>query len=172
MKEGKLTIKKRNDFVLGILMLLIGLYVMFAKNTVSHISKNGLGGFWARPDVYMKGLAGGIVLLSVILLIQSIGFVKNKNEVKPFKFYINIEILISTVLLFIYTLVLSKVGFFICTFLLVIALVNLFSYKRLLTAENPKKERNKLFILSIIYSLILVIVMYYVFTYAFGISLP
>lgn len=172
MKERKLTIKKANDFVLGILMLLVGLYVMFAKNTVSHIAKNGLGGFWARPDVYMKGLAGGIILLSCILIIQSISFLKDESNVEKFSFYINKEIVLSTILLVIYTLVLSKIGFSISTFVLVVALVNIFSFKRISQEDDPKKGRIRLLVISLIYSVILVIVMYYVFTYAFGISLP
>jgi len=144
MAKKKLVIKKVNDFVLSILMLIVGLYVVFGPKTVSHIAQNGLGGFFARPDVYMKALAVALIVLSIILIIKSIGFVEFGEKIEGFKFYVNREIIFTTILLIVYTIVLPKIGFFISTFLMVVSLVLIFSYRKIAHDKDKNKKLKRL----------------------------
>lgn len=49
-------IKKMNDFVLGILMILLSAFLVFGKITETEV-KTGQGGFLVRSDVWLRMMA-------------------------------------------------------------------------------------------------------------------
>ena len=66
-----------NDFVLGILMTIFGLWLLFGKITEMEV-QTGQGGFLARSDIWLRMLAVILILVSVILIIRSINFKKEE----------------------------------------------------------------------------------------------
>lgn len=175
MKNGPIFIKNANDFILAIIMLGISGYILLAKNICSFIPNTGLGGFFARPDVYIKMLSIFLIILSVVLLAKSVSISKKNVPIKKFSFYLNKEIVSTTVALCAYTLLMPVVGFIITTFLLTFFLVLIFSlkFKNIkFSWRSNKKVLIRLFVISFVYAFVADIVMYLVFTYLFGISLP
>ena len=63
-------IKKMNDFVLGILMILLSAFLVFGKITETEV-KTGQGGFLVRSDVWLRMMGVFLVIVAVILIIRS-----------------------------------------------------------------------------------------------------
>ena len=65
-------IKKMNDFVLGILMILLSAFLVFGKITETEV-KTGQGGFLVRSDVWLRMMGVFLIIVAVILIIRSFG---------------------------------------------------------------------------------------------------
>lgn len=120
-------IKKMNDFVLGILMILLSAFLVFGKITETEV-KTGQGGFLVRSDVWLRMMGVFLVIVAVILIIRSFGK-KEGEEAEGFHFYLDSTVVAVIVSLIVYALALPKVGFMITTFLMCLYLVILFSVK-------------------------------------------
>ncbi|MGI5174343.1 tripartite tricarboxylate transporter TctB family protein [Treponema sp. OMZ 840] len=176
-KGFKFGIKHMNNFVLSIFTFAIGSYITFAPGVVTNMSSKQEGGFFARPDVYLKMLSVSLMLLALILAFKSIGKINDskENTDNKFHFYLNREIVYATIALILYAFLLPIVGFAITTTVLVFYLVFLFATPSLRDIQDTvlkKREIKKLLIMDFAYTVILVVLMYLLFTYLFGISLP
>ncbi len=172
MSKPKL-LKNVNDFILGCLMLVLGLYISFSKGIIKNNVISNTGGLFARADVYIRMLAGLIAFLAFLLIIKSINFSKSK-ESKGFTFIMNKEIALTALSLIVYTLALPRIGFAISTTVLMFFLVFMLSIRELTGGDRKltKKELQKLLLISAIYTVLLVIAVYLVFSKLLGVSLP
>ncbi|NCB02639.1 MAG: tripartite tricarboxylate transporter TctB family protein [Spirochaetia bacterium] len=172
MSKTKL-IKNMNDFILGCIMLVFGLFIFLNKGIIKNNVATNTGGMFARADVYIRMLAGLIAFLAFLLIIKAINFSKSK-EVKGFRFVLNKEIALTALSLIIYTYVLPRIGFAISTSILMFLLVLMLSVRELTGGERKvtKKELYKLLLISLIYTIVLVIVVYLIFSQLLGVSLP
>jgi len=168
--KNKFGIKHMNNFVLSIFTFIIGMYITFAPNVVTNMSSKQEGGFFARPDIYLKMLSGSLIVLAILLVIKSVGKIDESRTA-----YLNSEIVYSTIALILYAVLLPLIGFAVTTTALVFFLVFLFAIPALRDIHDTvlkKREIKKLIIIDFFYTIILVIIMYLLFTYLFGISLP
>ena len=68
----KKLIKNANDFVLAVLMLALSLFLLLYPNITSNIPSVSMGGYFTRPDVYIRMLALFLAAASLALLIRSL----------------------------------------------------------------------------------------------------
>ena len=68
-------IKKTNDFVLGIIMIIVSLCLFFGKVT-TNVPEISQGGYLARADVWLQMIAVLLGAASIILIITSLDFKK------------------------------------------------------------------------------------------------
>ena len=154
-------------------MLVLGLYIIFNKGIIKNNVALNTGGIFARADVYIRMIAGLIAFLAFLLILKSINFSKSK-EVKGFIFVMNKEIALTALSLVVYTFVLPRIGFTISTSVLMFFLVFMLSVRELTGGERKltRKELHKLLLISVIYTIVLVVVVYLVFSKLLGVSLP
>ena len=72
-------IKKMNDFVLGILMILLSAFLVFGKITETEV-KTGQGGFLVRSDVWLRMMGVFLGIVAVILIIRSLARRKARRQ--------------------------------------------------------------------------------------------
>ena len=167
-------IKKVNDFTLGIGMILVSIFLIFSPEIVQGAVNNNVpGGFWARPDVYIRIIACIMIIPSIILVFKSISF-KKDSEKQKFKFDINSTIVISLGLIVLYTITLPIIGFVISSLIMVFCLCALYTIKEqnLTIRDIDKKKLSKILIKSTIYSVISVVALYFIFTIGLSVQLP
>ena len=107
MSKPKL-LKNVNDFILGCLMLVLGLYIFLSKGIIKNNVATNTGGMFARADVYIRMLAGLIAFLAFLLIIKSFNY-KKSQDIKGFRFVMNKEIALTALSLIVYTLVLPRI---------------------------------------------------------------
>lgn len=165
-------IKHMNDFVLGILMIIVSAFLFFGKITQTEVA-TAQGGFLARPDIWLRMMAVFLFLVSVALIIRSINFSKSE-EVDKFKFYIDSTVIATIVTLIVYAVALPLVGFFISTYAITFYLVLLYSVKEKGWNFNsvPKGNWGKILLKSCITAAILLAVFWFVFGKLLAIQLP
>ena len=168
----KKAIKCMNDFVLGIIMTIFGLWLLLGKITEMEV-QTGQGGFFARSDIWLRGMAALMIFVSVILIIRSINF-KKEEVVEGFKFYLDSTVVATVIALVLYAVALPKLGFIISSLVITFYLVFLYSVK-----ENnwkvtalPKGQAGKLIIKSLVTSVIMLVVLWFVFGKLLAIQLP
>ena len=154
-------IKKMNDFVLGILMILLSAFLVFGKITETEV-KTGQGGFLVRSDVWLRMMGVFLVIVAVILIIRSFGK-KEGEEAEGFHFY-----------LIVYALALPKVGFMITTFLMCLYLVILFSVKEqsLTFRTVPKALWGKLLVKGVLSAAVMLAVFWFIFGKLLSVQFP
>lgn len=165
-------IKVMNDFVLGVIMLVLSIYLFLTDQVVNRLPKTEQGGFFARSDVYIYMLAAILGIVSLIIIIKSLNF--KKEEVRKFKFAINDTIIYTVVALVLYVLLFSTVGFIISTFIMVLFLCMMYSVKEKneKLKEYTKQELIKMIIRAFIYSIATVIILKLVFENGLSVQLP
>ena len=168
-------IKNFNDFIIGAVLLVLGLYVIFADNIVRGVIPANLpGGTLTRPDVYVRLIGGFLALCAAILVIKSFNFERTAN-IKRFRFVISREIVCTVLALTAYTALLTRIGFFASTFLLVFFLVAMYLRKEKIGNGTPpvtKKEFIGDIIRIFVYSVLLVLTVYLIFTQVLVVALP
>ena len=171
----KKAIKHMNDFILGILMVAVSLFLLLGKITDREVP-TAQGGFLARSDIWLRMMAVFMLIVAVILIIRSINFNKS-DDVEPFKFYIDGTVIATIISLVAYAYLLPLLGFFISTYVMTFYLVMLYSVK-----ENgwnffgkngiPKGQIGKILIKCIVTSAILLVVFWFVFGKLLAIKMP
>lgn len=166
-------IKTMNDFILGIMMLALSFFLLFSDKIVTNMPAVTMGGYFARADVYIHLLAIILGIVSLVLIGKSINFNKDA-AVTGFSFQMNSTILISAIVLILYTLVLPIIGFIVSTFLAIFLLCTLYTVKEdnKSLKEYKGKALGKILLRSAIYSVILVVVLKIIFTYGLSVQLP
>lgn len=167
-------IKKMNDFVLGILVILLSAFLIFGKITETEV-KTGQGGFLVRSDVWLRMMGVFLLVVAVILVIRSLNLGHRKEEAtEPFSFYIDSTVIAVTVSLIAYALALPFVGFMISTFAICMYLVVLFSIKEKAWTfrSTPKEAWGKILLKGILTAVVLLIVFWFIFGKLLAIQLP
>lgn len=167
----KKVIRSTNDLLLAVLMGAVSIFLLTSDNVITGV-ENGLGGAWAQASTYIHLLAGILLALSVLQLIYAINF-KGDGEHQKLHIPISKEIVITAVTLVLYALLLPVLTFFPCTLALNIILCGTFAMKENqgdpeLNGKLPKKQ----IIHIIIYSAVLTVVLWVVFTQLLKCVLP
>jgi hypothetical protein len=166
----KKTIRSTNDLLLAVLMGGVSIFLLTSKKIITGV-ENGLGGTWAQASTYIHLLAGILLALSVLQLIYAINF--KGGEHTKLHIPISREILITAAALVLYALLLPVLTFFPCTLALNIVLCRAFAMKENqgdpeLKGKLPKKQ----LIAVVIYSVVLTIVLWVLFTQILKCVLP
>lgn len=190
-------LKSANDFIIGIALLALGVYVLVTKDIVTGNIITGDGGLFVRPDVYVRLLGGFLTFFSAVLVLKSIkwtrrgaaggGAAAGAGEEK-LKFVISREVIFTLSGLIVYaallelTLIVKNIagmhdgiGFFIATFLLIVFLTVVFRRKEKYGEgfhTVPRAALLREFGFIVIYAAVLDVVVWAVFSKVLNVSLP
>ena len=168
----KKVIRSTNDLLLAVLMGAVSVFLLTSGKVITGV-ENGLGGAWAQASTYIHLLAGILLALSVLQLIYAINF-KGDGEHQKLHIPISKEIVITAVSLVLYALLLPILTFFPCTLALIIVLCGTFAMKE--NEGNPELQGKKLpkkqVIHIIVYSAVLTVVLWLLFTQILKCVLP
>lgn len=98
----KKLIKNANDFVLAVLMLALSLFLLLYPNITSNIPSVSMGGYFTRPDVYIRMLALFLAAASLALLIRSLNLGRKSQQTSGFHFTINSTVIMTVAALLLY----------------------------------------------------------------------
>ena len=164
-------IRSSNDLLLSILMGAVGAFLLTSQKIIIGV-ENGLGGMWAQASTYIHLLAGILLAMAVLQLIYAIDF-KGAAEHQKLHISVSKEIVITAVALVLYELLLPVLTFFPCTLALNIVLCATFARKENEGNEELQgKMSKKQFLGIVIYSVILTIVLWLLFTQILKCVLP
>jgi hypothetical protein len=173
MDKPKL-LKTPNDFVIGLALFALGVFVLFTDKVVQGKVVTGNGGYLVRPDVYVRMMGGCLAFFAVILVLKSINW-KRATETKPFKFVISREIVLTIVALIAYVALLPIIHFFAATFLLCFLLTIMYFKKEISATETEcpaKKIVIRRLIVAAVYAAILTFAVYLLFAHVLTVALP
>ena len=168
----KKVIRNTNDLVLALLMGAVSIFLLTSKHITTGV-ENGLGGVWAQASTYLRLLAGILLALSVLQLLFAINFKRDGAEHKKLSIPVSREIIVTAIALVLYALLLPVLTFFPCTLALIIILAGTYAMKENQADPELKGKLPKKQIVSIIiYSVILTVVLWAVFTKLLKCNLP
>jgi hypothetical protein len=174
MQKYKL-IKNTNDFIIGVALLILGLYVIFSGQIVRGAIPSHLpGGFLTRPDVYVRLIGCFLTFCSALLVLKSFNFTRT-TKIQKFKFRLSKEIIFTVLALIFYAFFLTRIGFFASTFILVFFLTYIYRRKEksnMKELQVGKKTHAKDLITVFSYSCLLVLAVYVIFTRILFVALP
>ena len=163
-----------NDFIIGLALLALGCYVLFTDKVVfGNVAKSG-GGPLVHPVVYVRLIGGILTFLSAVLVLKSLNWTR-KAEVIPFRFILTPHIGLTVAALIIYTFLLPRIGFAVSTFMLNFFLTCLFLHRERTGEDKPplaRKDIIRSLVNITIYSILLLIVIYFLFTKVLYVDLP
>jgi len=175
MADKPKPIRSVNDLIIGIALFLLGVYILFTKHVMQGTADTGAGGILVRPDVYVRVIGGGIALFSLILSLKAINF-KKSERTTGFKFAMNKEVAFTVAALILYVFLLPLITFFPSTFLLLFFLNFIYMRKEIgdePTEEKPgRKTAARRAAVAAVYSVLLTILVYVVFSYVLKVALP
>ena len=163
-------LKSVNDFIIGIALLAAGVFIATYQNIVKGTIANSPGGLLVRPDVYVRMLGVLLVICSFLLVLKSINFT-GKGETKGFHFVLTKEVSFTGIALFLYAVLLEWMGFYITTFLLCLFLTCMYMRRERMGEDKISLTRRSV-IIAAIYSLTMVIVVYFLFAKVLNVVLP
>jgi hypothetical protein len=180
-------LKSTNDFIIGIVLLALGIYVLLTDDIITGNISTGDGGLLVRPDVYVRLIGALLAFFSLVLTIKSINFTR-LAETRGLEFTLSREVLATVAALAVYALLLDftgkvkyhfdfpdGVGFFIATFIL-IAFLTLTYIRKERYSEGfkgvPGAVIKRELIITFIYTIILDAVVWVVFSKVLFVSLP
>lgn len=167
-------IKNVNDFIIGLMLLALGIWILFTDNIVFGSVAILGGGILAHPETYVRFLGGLITFLAALLALKSLNW-RRSTEVVPFHFLVTPHISLTVLALIVYAFLLPHVGFFISTFLLNFFLTCLFLHREMTGEGKPpftRKDISRKLIHVAIYSVLLVFVVQFLFTRVLFVNLP
>jgi len=150
----KKLIKNANDFVLAVLMLALSLFLLLYPNITSNIPSVSMGGYFTRPDVYIRMLALFLAAASLALLIRSLNLGRKSQQTSGFHFTINSTVIMTVAALLLYCALLPVAGFYICTAVILLFLNGLYVYKEnnKKLKDYSKKELTKYAVIDVVYT--------------------
>jgi hypothetical protein len=163
-------LKSVNDFIIGVFLFALGLFVLTTKHIVNGSIKVTDGGIWVRPDVYVRLIGGLISICSAILIIKSLNF-KRQAETSGFHFVICREVVFTAAALTAYAFLLTRIGFAVSTFLLIFFLACVYIRKERQGKRNPPLTVKDV-IVAVIYSGVLDVVVWLIFSKLLHVALP
>jgi len=167
-------IRNANDFVIGGALLAVGCYVLFTDNILYGNVPVTSGGPLVHPAAYVRLLGGILAFLALFLMVKSLNW-RRAAEALPFRFFITSHITLTVIALMLYTFLLSRIGFAVSTFVLNFFLCCLFLHRERTGVGKPpltKKDIIRTLIIVTIYSILLLIVIYILFTKVLYVDLP
>jgi hypothetical protein len=165
-------IKNVNDLAIGIGLLLVSLWLLMDPTLIKGFVLATSTPFLARPDIYVKLIAGGLVILSVLLIFKSINLTGRVTEKNKFSFRLPLVTLIPMIAFVLCTLVLEEVGFFISSFVLMTLMCFIYQIKEKQQEFKASKAIYKSLAISCVFSLALVVVLEQIFTHLLKVTLP
>ena len=168
----KKIIRSTNDLLLAVLMGGLSIFLLLDQRIITGV-ENGLGGAWAQASTYIHLLAGILLAMAILQLIYAIDL-KGAAEHKKLCIPVSKEIAITAVALVLYALLLPTLTFFPCTLALNIVLCATFARKENEGNEEMKgkKMTKKQFGVVVIYSAVLTVVLWLLFTQILKCVLP
>ncbi|MDR2509429.1 MAG: tripartite tricarboxylate transporter TctB family protein [Spirochaetaceae bacterium] len=176
--------KSVNDFIIGIALLALGVYVLVTDDIITGNIATGDGGVFVRPDVYVRLIGALLAFFSLLLVIKSINWTR-RAQTQGFNFEVTREVPLVIAALAVYAFMLEFSGvvkyktglpdgaaFFIATFLLLVFLTFLFTRKENAANDGAKKITKKRLIIIVAYAVILDVVVWAVFSHILNVSLP
>lgn len=167
----KKIIRNTNDLLLSVMMCALSIFLLVSPKIITGV-ENGLGGYWAKASTYIHLLAGLLLAIAILILIDTINFKGTAEHVK-LTIPVSPEIVITAISLVAYAVLLPILTFFPCTLTLNAVLCGLFARKE--NEGNPeigKKLPKKQLIVVLVYSVILTIVLWVLFTKILKCVLP
>ena len=164
-------IRSTNDLLLSVLMGAVSIFLLTSDKIITGV-ENGLGGAWAQASTYIHLLAGILLALSALQLIYAINF-KSGGAHQKLRIPLSREIVITAAALVLYALLLPTLTFFPCTLALNIVLCGTFGMKENQgDPERKGKLSKKQVIFTVVYSVVLTIVLWVLFTQILKCVLP
>ena len=167
-------LKTANDFVIGLALLALGVFILFTDKVVEGNVVTGNGGFLVRPDVYVRMLGGCLAFFAAVLALKSINWTRSKDT-KKFTFVLSREIILTIVALIAYVDLLPIIHFFAAPFLLCFLLTNLFFKKEISATETECPEKKGIIrrlVIAAVYSALLTVVVWLLFSKVLTVALP
>jgi hypothetical protein len=162
-----------NDLISGGVLLLFGLYLCFAGNIIQGKVFTPPGGLFVRADVYIRMLGVLVAVCASCILLRGINF-KKSSKTEPFAFVVTRENGLTAAALGLFVFALPRIGFVVSTFTLTLFLVLLYGRKERQAAKKnlTRQEFIKTLVFGVIFSILLVIVVYLVFAKLLYVTLP
>lgn len=171
MKLKSNKIKNMNDFVSGFLLCAGGLWLMLSKNiTEGRILSSQNQGI-IKADTYIRMLGGLVVFLAFLMIIRSINF-KKEAETKAFEFHITKESFLTLAALIAFIVLLKPLGFALTTFSFTFFIVSVYMLREMKDKGLSRREKIKKFVIAGVFSFVLVLVVYLIFSKVLLVMLP
>ena len=167
-------IRSVNDIVIGSALLLLGIFILVTKHVMQGTADTGSGGILVRPDVYVRVIGGCIAFFSLILILKAFNFRKSEKT-EGFAFALNKEVALTVAALVLYAFLLPIIRFFASTFLLLFFLTVLYQWKEGISDGDGKLNRKAIIrrlVIAAVYSVILTIFVFLIFSNVLKVSLP
>lgn len=165
-------IHNMNDFVLGLAFLALGLFCLLNPNIASE-TMHKLGGELAKASTYIR-LLGWLITIAAVILIACSVLVRG-GEAKGIPFSITKEGFITAAALIVYCFVMPIISFFPATFILIMGLNLLYKRKENIAAEKQpvtRQEKLRSLLHSAVYSAVITVLFWLVFTQLLTAVLP
>lgn len=157
-----MTIRKLNDFILSLISIALGAYLVFVRSTVQGVMLFVGLPFLAEPRTFIQGLGILLMLFGAYLLVRSISL-KGKRESVGFQ--LKKETVITLVALLLFVPAYQLLGFPISSFLLTFGLSVLFGLcEERQREESERTSKKKFYLIRLVYSLAVVGVLLFIFT--------
>ena len=161
-----------NDFLVVVFMTSLGLFLCFSdKVAEGDLTQLHAGGILVRADMFIRLIGAILILLAGLLLVKNLNFDKSV-ETKALEFKTSSQALLTIASLIIYTFLLNKIGFAIDTFLLSFFLVFMYMRKENKDVAMTRPVLKRMLIMTTVFSVILVVVVYVIFGKILYVSLP
>lgn len=168
-------IKNRKDLILGVVMLVLGLYLLLAQGIVKGMTLLSTGITIAKAGTYVRLLGGLLVLLSGGLTLRALGVfgkceADEEDSETRWKLDPLVPILFGALLL--YMPLMSLVGFTVSSMIMIAWVAFWIRYREKHVDLHDKKALLKNIGIAVVYSVILVLVLELMFTKGLHVRLP
>ncbi|MCI8650142.1 MAG: hypothetical protein HFG20_08505 [Anaerotruncus sp.] len=163
--------KNWKDFLLGIVMLLISVYLLFSPNVVKGLTLLYTDITIAKAVTYVRILGGILLLLSLSLSLRALGLFGATSQEKS-TFSIDWLILAGFAALLVYMPLIKLLGFILPSILLVGVFTFFIRCREKQISLRNTPEVLKGCIVSILYAVTLVLLLQFLFTQVLHVRLP
>jgi uncharacterized protein YqhQ len=160
-----------NDFIGGIALGAFSIFLLVSKNITEGHIVTGRGGIFVRADTYVRMLGGLMLFLSFLMAVRSINF-KKAAETRAFTFVVTRESLLTVAALLGFIVLVNPLGFLVTTFLFSFAVICLYAHKENEGKELGRRRIIKKTVIAGVFSLVLVGVVYVLFSMVLMVVLP
>ena len=165
-------IKNLRDFILGLVMLALSLYLMLSPKIVKGMTLLYTSITVAKADTYIRLLGGLLLLLSAVLILRALGLfglkAKKTDEKKP----VDWLVIAGFATLLIYMPLMKIIGFTASSILLTASFKFMIRFREKKADLHNWQELLKNLGVSIAYAVVLVSALELLFTRALHVRLP